>query len=238
MRSLTPEQNAALEERKRISVKRLENTLYQPTAEELVRLANLERLADEPERGLEILQRLQARLKKRNETLSASGYNILGLCYGRLARRDLSYEHYRQAAEMEPGNSTYATNCGYALIHLGRPEEAIPLLKLAVTADPEKGDTYVILGDALRHAGREEEAIKEFREGKRRLEIQLRAWPHDTHLLDWAEGVCQRLGDYEEMKTLSRRKQESVRNAYLGVSTDELVAGMDSGIIRSGELSE
>lgn len=238
MRSLTPGQKAALEERRRISEKRLENPLYQPTAEELVRLANLERLADEPERGLEILQRLQARLKKRNETLSASGHNILGLCYGRLARRDLSYEHYRQAAEMEPGNSTYAANCGYALIHLGRPEEAIPLLKLAVTADPEKGDTYVILGDALRHAGREEEAIKEFREGKRRLEIQLRAWPHDTHLLDWAEGVCQRLGDYEEMKTLSRRKQESVRNAYLGVSTDELVAGMDSGIIRSGELSK
>ena len=237
MRSVTPEQRAALEERKRISRKRLENPLYRPSVEELVRLANLERLAGEPERALEILQRLQARLRKQNESLPASGHNILGLCYGRLARRDLSYEQYRQASEKEPGNGAYAANCGCALIHLGKPEEAIPLLKRAVTAEPADGYAYVILGDALRHSGREEEAMKEFQEGKRRLEIQLRAFPYDTYLLSWAEGVCQRLGEYEEMKTLSRRKQESVRNAFLGASTDELVAGMDSGIIHRGELS-
>ena len=50
-------------------------------------LANLERLAEEPERALDILQRLQLRLKKQNEPLPASGHNILGLCYGKLGRR-------------------------------------------------------------------------------------------------------------------------------------------------------
>jgi molecular chaperone DnaK len=278
-RSLSPEQREALAERKRISVKRLENPLYKPSVEELIRLANLERLADEPERALEILQRLQARQKKQNETqtksewrqlnypsflkaeqealntlfpegvpqptqsppprlLPASGHNILGLCYGALARRNLSYEHYRQASEMEPAVSTYAANCGFALIQLGRAEEAVPFLKRAVTADPADGYAYVILGDALRQLGREEEAMKEFQEGKKRLEIQLRASPHNTHLLSWAEGVCQRLSEYEEMATFSRRRKESVSIAYLGASTDELVAGMDSGIIRPGELSE
>ena len=235
-RSLTPEQKAALEERKRVSEKRIANTLFQPSVGELVSLANLERLADEPERGLDILQRLQARLKKRNEALPASGHNILGLCYGRLARRNLSYEHYRQASEMEPAVSTYAANCGFALIQMGRAEEAISFLKRAMTADPQDGYAYVILGDALRQLGREDEAVKEFQEGKRRLEIQLRASPHSSHLLTWAEGVCQRLSEYEEMAAFSRRKRESDRNAYLGASTDELVAGMDSGIIRSGEL--
>ena len=263
-RSLSPEQRQALEERKRISVKRLGNPLYQPSVDELIHLANLERLADEPERALEILQRLEARLKKQNENLSAltipavvvsesqtqtwlkkqnetlpaSGHNILGLCYGTLGRRNLSYEHYRQASEKEPGDSTYAANCGYALNQMSRAEEAIPYLRRAVNADPEDGYAYVLLGDALRQLGREEEALKEFQEGKRRLEIKLRAWPHSTHMLSWAEGVCRRLGEYEDMATFSRRKQESVRNAYLGASTDELVAGMDSGIIRHGELSE
>jgi hypothetical protein len=85
--------------------------------------------------------------------------------------------------------------------------------------------------------GREAEAIKEFQEGKRRLEIQLRASPHSTHLLSWAQGVCQRLSEYEQMAAFSRRKQESARTAYLGASPDDLVAGMDSGIIRSGELA-
>jgi hypothetical protein len=94
------------------------------------------------------------------------------------------------------------------------------------------------LGDALRQLGREEDALKEFREGKRRLEIQLRAYPHSTHVLGWAEGVCRRLSEYEDMAAFSRRNQESVRNAYLGAPSDDLVAGLDSGIIRPGELSE
>jgi tetratricopeptide (TPR) repeat protein len=236
-RSLTPEEKAALEELKRISGKRLENPLYQPSVRELVNVANLERLADEPERALDILQRLQSRLKKRNEPLPASGHNMLGLCYGSLAR-NLSYEHYRQASEMEPAVSTYAGNCGFALTQMGKAEEAIPFLKRAITGAPEDGYAYVTLGDALRQLGREEEAVKEFQEGKRRLEIQLRASPHSTHLLGWSESVCQRLSEYEEMATFSRRKRESVRNAYLGASADELVAGMDSGIVRSGELQD
>ncbi len=237
-RSLTPEQKAALAERKCVSEKRFANSLFQPSVSELVNLANLERLADEPERGLDILQRLQSRLKMRNELLSASGHNMLGLCYGQLERRYLSYEHHRQASELDPAVSTYAANCGFELIKMGKVEEAIPYLKRAVTCRPESGYPYVVLGDAFRQLGREEEAVKEFREGKRRLEIQLRASPHDTNLLGWAEGVCQRLSDYDEMKVFSRRKQESARTAYLGASTDELVAGMDSGIIRSGELQD
>jgi molecular chaperone DnaK len=236
-RSLTPEQKAALQERKRVSDKRIANTLFQPSVGELVSLANLERLAGEPERGLEILQRLQTRLKKRNDPLPASGHNMLGLCYGELGRRKLSYEHYRQASEMEPAESTYAANCGFGLTQFGgRAEEAIPFLKRAVTSNPGDGYAYVVLGDALRQLGREEEAVKEFQEGKRRLEIQLRASPHNTHLLSWAEGVCRRLSEYEEMGAFSRRKRESARTAYLGASTDELVAGMDSGIVRPGEL--
>ena len=236
-RSLTPQQRDALEERKRVSAKRLANPLYQPSADELIHLANLERLADEPERGLEILQRLQARLKRRNEQLPASGHNIMGLCYDMLGRLNLSLEHYRLASEKEPGNSTFAANRGHTLTQMGRAEEAIPLLKRAATNNPEDGYAYVILGDALRQLGREEEAVKEFKEGKRRLENCLRACPQSTHYLGWAERVCQRLSEYEDMKAFSRRRNESARNAYLGAPTDELVAGMDSGIVQSGELA-
>lgn len=82
------------------------NPLFQPSVTELVDLANLERRADEPERALDILQRLQARLKKLKQPLPASAHNILGLCYGKLGRRILSYENYRQASEVEPADST------------------------------------------------------------------------------------------------------------------------------------
>jgi molecular chaperone DnaK len=237
MRSLTPEQRAALEKRKHFSSKRLENPLYQPSVEDWVDLANLERCADEPERALEILQRLQARLKKLNQPLPASAHNILGLSYGVLGRATIESEHYRQASELEPAVSTYASNYGYALMLSGKAEEAIPHLKRAITAAPEAGPSYIILGDALRRLCREDEAAKEFQEGKRRIEIQLRAQPHSKYLLSWAQGVCQRLSEYEEMAAFNRRKLESARTAYLGASPDDLVAGMDSGIVHSGELA-
>jgi hypothetical protein len=237
IRSLTPEKSAALEERKRISHKRLQNPYYQPSTQDLVQLANLDRLADEPERGLDILQRLQARLKRQNEPFPPSGHNILGLCYSMLSRKNQSYGHYRQAAELDPGESAYAANCGYALVQMGRAKEAIPFLKRAITANPEDGYPHVVLGDALRRLGREQEAGKEFQEAKKRLEIQMRLSPQCAHLLGWAEGVCRRLGEYEAMAAFSRRRQESARTAYLGASTDDLVAGMDSGILSSGELA-
>jgi molecular chaperone DnaK len=237
MRTLSTEQRAALEKRKHFSSKRLENPLYQPSVADWVDLANLERLADEPERALEILQRLHARLRKLNQPLPASAHNILGLSYGMLGRSTIESEHYRQASELEPAVSTYASNYGYALTLSGKAEEAIPHLKRAITAAPEAGPSYIILGDALRQLGREDEAVKEFQEGKRRIEIQLRAQPHSKYLLSWAQGVCQRLSEYEEMAAFNRRRLESARTAHLGVSPDDLVAGMDSGIIRSGELA-
>jgi tetratricopeptide (TPR) repeat protein len=237
MRSLSPEQRAALEKRKHFSCKRRENRLYQPSVDDWVDLANLERLAKEPERALEILQRLQGRLKKHNQALPASAHNIFGLCYGALGRSNLRCEHYGQATELEPAVGAYAANYGCALSQAGKPEEAIPHLKRAITADPEDGYPYVVLGDALSRLGLEAEAVKEFQEGKRRLEIQLRTSPHSQYLLGWAEGVCRRLSEYDDMAAFRRRKMESARTAYLGASSDDLVAGMDSGIVHPGELT-
>jgi tetratricopeptide (TPR) repeat protein len=223
-RNLTPEQKAALEKRWHLAEKRQADPLFQPSAGEWIELAHLERQADEPERALEILQRLEVRLKQRGETIPAEGHNIFGLCYGRLGRRDLSHEHYRRASEMDPARANYAANCGFALIHLGRPEEAVDFLRRAVAADPADGHAYVILGDALRHAGREAEAQGIFQEGKRRLELQLQQSPNSTYLLSWAESVCHRLGEDEPMKLFKQRREEAARNARLGASPDEFVA--------------
>jgi tetratricopeptide (TPR) repeat protein len=110
------------------------------------------------------------------------------------------------------------------LIHLGRPGEAIIFLRQAVAADPADGHAYVILGDALRHAGHEAEAMEIYQEAKRRLDAQLQVFPNSTYLLSWAGGVCQRLGEDEQMKMYSQRQQESARTARLGASPDELVA--------------
>ena len=72
MRMLSPVQRSALEERKRISEKRRVDSHYHPSENELINLANLERLAGESLRGLEILQRLFERMKLRGQSFSAN----------------------------------------------------------------------------------------------------------------------------------------------------------------------
>lgn len=237
VRAPSPEKRAALEERKRLAERRLADRLFRPSPGQLVALANLERLADEPERALDILQRLQVRLKRAGAQLPASAHNIMGLAYGLLGRCQLSYEHHKQASELESGDGTYAANCGYELIQLGRANEAVPYLKRATVCAAQDGYPFVVLGDALRQLGREDEAVQEYQEAKKRLEGSLRSYPHNRHLLGWTGGVCRRLSLYEEAARLDRRQHELARSEYLGVSPDDIVAGMDSGIVGSGELA-
>jgi molecular chaperone DnaK (HSP70) len=237
-RAPSPRQRAALEERRRLEEKRQQNKLYYPSARELTSLANLERLADEPARGLEILQRLQSKMKKENQTLPADAHNILALCYDELNNDARAFHHYREATEAEPTSGVYAANYGFKLVQMGKAEEAIPHLKRAISLHSRVGYPFVILGDALRQLGREEEAVREFQQGKRVLEEQIRGSPTDAYLLGWAENVCHRLGEYGEASKYRRRSSEAARTEYLGAPLDELVAGMDSGIIPPAELQD
>ena len=236
LRAPTPWQRRALEERKRMDEKRRSNMLYHPTSDELVNLANLERVAGEPLRGLEILQRLQVSLRKLDQPLPAGAHNIMALCYEGVGRRDKALEHYRQATEIEPSQEVYASNYGCSLAQHGQAEGAIPHLRRAISGNKNYGVAYVMLGDALRQLGREEEALSEYRQGKKVLEDRLRARPKDEYTLNWIEGVCRNLGQYDEANQYRWRHRQAIRAEHLGASPEELVAGLDSGIVRSGEL--
>jgi molecular chaperone DnaK (HSP70) len=229
-------QRIALAERKRLQEKRLRNRLYHPSPQELINLANLERRAGEAARGLEVLQRLETRMKKENQMFCADAHNIMALCYDELGQRERAHDHYKLAAELEPGNAVYAANYGFTLLQMGKTEESICHLKRAVSLDPDNGYPCTILGDALRQSGHEEEALAEFRQAKKVFDERLRANPTNTLNLDWAEGVCRRLGDYEEAGKYRGRCAEIHRTEQLGVPLDQLVAGLDSGIIPQSEI--
>lgn len=235
-RTPSPRQRIALAERKRLQEKRLRNRLYHPSPPELINLANLERRAGEAERGLEVLQRLETRMKKENQMFDADAHNIMALCYDQLGQRERAHDHYKLAAELEPTNAVYAANYGFTLLQMGKTEESICHLKRAVSLDPDNGYPCTILGDALRQSGHEEEALAEFRQAKKVFDERLRANPTNTLNLDWAEGVCRRLGDYEEAGKYRSRCAEIHRTEQLGVPLDQLVAGLDSGIIPQSEI--
>ena len=236
MRMLSPAQRSALEERKRICEKRQINSHYHPSENELINLANLERLAGESLRGLEILQRLDERMRRRGQSMPAKAHNIMGLCYSSLGRNDKTLEHYRQATELDPSNEIFASNFGYILTKQGRAVDAIPHLHRAINGKQDDGVPHVILGDAFRQANREEDAIAEYHQGKQLLEKKLRTEPKDEHSLSWMEGVCRNLREYDDANRYHQRLWQIRHANQLGASPEELVAGLDSGILRSNEL--
>lgn len=197
---------------------------------EIVDLAHLLRSAGEYEQGLELLQRLESRLRKEGAELPDSALNAMGMCYNGLEQYELAYEHFRKAANLSPDESIFAANAGLMLVNLGCGHVAIPLLKRAITCSPSSGYPHVVLGDALRLVDREEDACKEYEEGKKLLETALRSSPQDRFLLAWMAGVCQRLGQYADFSAYRQRNSELVQNAYWGASADDFVAGLDSGI--------
>lgn len=235
-RAPSPRQRTALAERKRLQEKRLRNKLYHPSPEELIHLANLERRAGEAARGLEVMQRLAHRMKKENREFPAEAHNIMALCYDELGQRGRALEHYKLATDLEPTGAIYAANYGCTLLQMGRTEECLCHLKRAVSLDPHSGYPLTILGDALRQSGLEAEALAEFQQAKKVFDEQLRANPTNTYNLDWAESVCRRLGDYEEAGRYRSRRAELYRTEQLGVPLDQLVAGLDSGIIPQSEI--
>ena len=232
----SPRQRIALAERKRLQEKRLRNRLYHPSPQELINLANMERRSGEAARGLEILQRLYTQMKKENQTFGADAHNTMALCYDALGQLERAHDDYKLATELEPINAVYAANYGFTLLQMGKTEESLCHLKRAVSLDPNNGYPFTILGDALRQSGREEEALAEFRQAKKVFDEGLRANPTNMLNLDWAEGVCRWLGDYEEAGKYRGRRAEIYRTEQLGVPLVQLVAGLDSGIIPQSEI--
>ena len=75
----------------------------------------------------------------------------------------------RRADRAEPGNPVVAANLGILLSKTGRPDEAIALLRGAVTSDPQFDEARFNLALAYARAGRRMEALAEARELLRRL---------------------------------------------------------------------
>ena len=226
----SPEQTAALEMRTRLSKKRQASKDLCHSPDELVELALLEYSAGEFEQALDLVQRLQSRMAKQQQTLPAKAHNAMGRCYERLGRYDLAVDQFKKASQMDIGVGVYAANTGLGLVRMGKAEDAIPCLKWAITCDSEDGYPHAVLGDALRLLGREAEAGVEYLEGKKRLETTLRSCPNNKFALNWLADVCLRLGLYEEASTYKRRASEIVRKGHWGAPADDFVAGMASGM--------
>jgi TolB-like protein/DNA-binding SARP family transcriptional activator/Tfp pilus assembly protein PilF len=93
----------------------------------------------------------------------AWGHMVLGLANLHLRQFDRALHHCQKAHSLNPGDPEIAAKLGLALIDVGRPDEAIPLIHRAMRLNPIEAESYCdYLGLALFTARRYEEAIQAF----------------------------------------------------------------------------
>ncbi len=103
------------------------------------------------------------------ELPGADAHLGLAACHAAARRFDAAAASLRQAERREPGNPAVAANLGVVLSDSGRPEEGIPHLQRALTADSSFNQARFYLAVALARAGRRPEAATEAAELLRRL---------------------------------------------------------------------
>jgi tetratricopeptide (TPR) repeat protein len=95
----------------------------------------------------------------------------------RAAPRDsgLPTVYFKQAVEIDPDDSDYLFNLGYAYWQQRDPQAAIYWLRETVRRNPADGDAHFVLGSALAAAGNPVEAARE-RELAKRLSSRYDGW--------------------------------------------------------------
>ena len=147
------------------------------------------------------------------DPLLAEGYDALGMAYARDGQWVRSEQSFRRALELDRNNSqTYDDFGAWLLWPLGRIDEAVHQMRLAVKADPlsaimqrHLANTLMAAGkfdEAAAHCGPESECLARVRLGQGRIEeaIQLLSTVKNSRYLGYAYG---RAGRREEAEKLA-----------------------------------
>jgi adenylate cyclase len=93
------------------------------------------------------------------DPLLAEAHDALGMAYARDGQWVRSEQSFRRSIELDPNNSqTYDDFSAWLLLPLGRIDEAVHQMRLAVKADPLSTVTQHVLASDLMSAGKFEEA--------------------------------------------------------------------------------
>ena len=147
------------------------------------------------------------------DPLLAEAHDALGMAYARDGQWARSEQSFRRSIELDPNNSqTYSDFASWLLLPLGRIDEAVQQMRLAVKADPLSIFAQHLLASDLMAAGRFEEAVAHcandpecmgrIRLGQGKIEeaIQLLSTVKNSRYLGYAFG---RAGRREEAERLA-----------------------------------
>ena len=150
--------------------------------------------------------------------------NLKALLYCDLGRREDALAWFQQAAAANPSDAVLVGNVGAQLLELGRFPEATPLIRQALTMNPDLAYLYEHMASVLRHEGNEQGARRELERAAKLTQKQIDAAPLDPE--GWSRMACVRSaqGEYELAERAYSFAREINRNELYGGDSSAVVA--------------
>ena len=183
----------------------------------------------------------------RIDPLLAEAHDALGMVYARDGQWAQSERSFRRAIELDPGNSqTYGDLAMWLLLPLGRVDEAVAQMRLAVKADPLSSFVQERLGIMLLSAGQFEEAaahcaawpecLGRARLGQGRIDeaIQILSTLNEVRYLGYAYGRASRRADAEKVAAQVAPNAFYQALVYAGLGDKERTLAALDGMAKLG----
>jgi molecular chaperone DnaK len=151
------------------------------------------------------------------------GHNLQGLILGQLGRHQEAVKAYTRAAELDPKEPVYRGNIGCALSRAGQPRDAVPVIREALSANPELTYLYEWLGDVYRGLREEEPAAAEYRRGLTLAITETGRFPDSRRAWEQRARLHHKLGDYDQGDVAKRRAMEIRLDERYGGDADDMM---------------
>lgn len=160
-----------------------------------------------------------------------AAHNVRGLVLDQLGSMAEAERAFRAAAELAPTRAVFQGNLGMALAELGRRDEALAALSLAVTLDSKMVYVHVALGDLHRRKGDEPTARREYGRAMALLNESMTDRPFDVVSWRYLAQLHQSLGDYAQADKARKVIAELEAEALYEGDPAAVVAGPDRATV-------
>jgi hypothetical protein len=170
--------------------------------------------------GLEIIEDYLV-----DEAKDAAGHNVRGLILDGLGRAAEALSAYSEARRLDADGPFYWGNYGASLLENGRPADAIPALRHALTLNPGLSYVHMFLAQAFRTSGDEVAALREYRQALELARQDLTQAPDAPDNWFHIAFLYGALGEYGSAEQARQHGRDAKRSAVYDGAGETVIAG-------------
>jgi|GEM_PF-2561030 len=162
-------------------------------------------------------------LENKHETLHV--HNLLSLIYDHSnykSNKEKAEIHYKKSIELDQNNGILIGNYAIFLMESNKTDQALSMMKLALSKNPNLAYIYKALGNFKLKIGNHDDAIKEYRQAISVLENP--KTPHEIAPYSQLADLYRLVGNYQKADELNLRQRQQDRSNEIGGNPEDIIA--------------